>query len=107
MIQNFFYNGILYQIEYKPRLSNNYYTKRKVFHIKTEDTSFPHAKKAIASIIEEYLGYSQGSLWSKGTYEFKNMREPSMINALHIYYEFSYNEDLDVYEFTVVIPYDD
>lgn len=41
-----FYNGILYQIEYKPKLSNNDYTKHKVYHIKTEDESYPHAKKS-------------------------------------------------------------
>ena len=34
-------------------------------------------------------------------------REPSMLNALHIYYEFSYNEELDVYVYTFVRPYND
>lgn len=42
-----FYNGILYQIEYKPKLSNNDYTQHKVYHIKTE--------RAIIKIIALYL----------------------------------------------------
>ena len=37
----------------------------------------------------------------------KNDKEPSMLNALHIYYEFSYNEELDVYVYTFVVPYND
>ena len=102
-----FYNGILYQIEYKPELSNNDYTKHKVYHIKTEDESYPHARKAIASIMEDILGYEQGAIWNKGLYHFKNEREPSMLNALHVYYKFSYNEELGVYIYTFIIPYDD
>lgn len=56
-----FYNGILYQIEYQPQLSNDDYTQHRVYHIKTE----------------------------------------------HVYYEFSYNEEFDVYVYTFVRPYDD
>ena len=41
-----FYNGILYQIEYQPQLSNSDYTQHKVYHIKTEDENYPHARKA-------------------------------------------------------------
>lgn len=62
-----FYNGILYQIEYKPELSNNDCT----------------------------------------LYQLKNNREPSMAHALHVYYEFTYNEELDMYVYTFVRPYDD
>ena len=102
-----FYNGILYQIEYKPELSNNDYTKHKVYHIKTEDESYPHARKAIASIMEDILGYEQGAIWNKGLYKLKNDREPSIANALHVYYEFTYNEELDVYVYTFIKPYDD
>lgn len=102
-----FYNGILYQIEYKPRLSNNVYTQYKVYHIKTEDESYPHARKAIASIMEDILGYEQGTIWNKGLYQLKNDREPSMSNALHVYYEFAYDEELDMYVYTFVRPYDD
>lgn len=102
-----FYNGILYQIKYKPELSNNDYTKHKVYHIKTEDESYPHARKAIASIMEDILGYEQGAIWNKGLYQLKNNREPSTSNALHVYYEFTYNEELDVYVYTFVKPYDD
>ena len=35
-----FYNGILYQIEYKPKLSNNDYTQHRVYHIKTDDENY-------------------------------------------------------------------
>ena len=102
-----FYNGILYQIEYKPELSNNDYTQHRVYYIKTEDENYPHARKAIASIMEDELGYEQGEIWSKGLYQAKNDTKPSILNALHVYYEFSYNEELDVYVYTFVIPYDD
>jgi len=102
-----FYNGILYQIEYQPQLSNNDYTQHKVYHIKTDDENYPHARKAIASIMEDILGYKQGSTWSKGVWLIANDTNPSMSNALHEYYEFSYNEELDVYVYTFVRPYDD
>lgn len=57
--------------------------------------------------MEDELGYEQGEIWSEGLYQLKNDREPSMANALHAYYEFSYNEELDVYVYTFVRPYDD
>lgn len=107
MITQAFYDGILYTIEYKPELSNNDYTQHKVYHIKTDDENYPRAKKAITSIMEDILGYEQGEIWSKGLYQLKNDREPSMANALHVYYEFSYNEELDVYVYIFVRPYDD
>lgn len=95
MSKSAFYNGILYQIEYQPQLSNSDYTQHKVYHIKTEDENYPHARKAIASIMEDELGYKQGEIWNKGLYQLKNDKEPSMLNALHVYYEFSYNNDLE------------
>lgn len=107
MNKSAFYNGIHYQIKYQPRLSNSDYTQHKVYHIKTEDEDYSHAKKAIASIMEDELGYNQGEIWSKGLYSIKNKQEPSILNALHVYYKFSYNEELDVYVYTLVIPYDD
>ena len=102
-----FYDGILYTIEYKPELSNNDYTQHKVYHIKTDDENYPHARTAIVSVMEDILGYEQGEIWSKGLYQAKNDKEPSMANNLHVYYEFSYNEELDVYVYTFVRPYDD
>ena len=102
-----FYNGILYQIEYKPELSNNDYTQHKVYHIRTEENDYPQARKAIASIMEDLLGYEQGDIWNKGLYQLKNEKEPSMSNALHVYYEFSYDEVFDAYVYTFVRPYDD
>lgn len=85
MSKQAFYNGILYQIEYQPQLSNSDYTQH----------------------MEDELGYKQGEIWNKGLYQLKNDREPSMLNALHVYYEFSYSEELDVYVYTFVRPYDD
>ena len=79
----------------------------KVYHIKTEDENYPHARKAIASIMEDALSYKQGEIWDRGLYLIKNKRGPSMSNALHVYYEFTYNEELDVYVYTFVRPYDD
>lgn len=107
MSKTVFYNGILYQIEYQSQLSNRDYTQHKVYHIKTDDEDYPHARKAIASIMEDELGYKQGEIWSKGLRQMKNKQEPSMVNAFHVYYEFSYNEELDMYVYTFVRPYDD
>ena len=95
-----FYNGYMYQIEYKRELSNWDYTQHHVYYIKTEDMNYPHAHKAIESIMND------GS-WTKGYWLHKNKLEPSMVNALHSYHEFSYNEKLNVYVYTKVIPYDD
>ena len=102
-----FYNGILYQIEYQPQLSNNDYTQHRVYYIKTEEEIYGKARKAIVSIMEEELGYKQEYLWSAGEHHLKNTQQPSMANAFHPYYKFTYDENLDVYVFTLVIPYDD
>ena len=37
----------------------------------------------------------------------KNKNNPSMLNALHIHYNFTYDEEQDVYVYTFVRPYDD
>lgn len=95
-----FYNGYMYQIEYKRELSNNDYTQHYVYHIKSDDESYPHAHQAIESIMED------GS-WTEGYYQHKNKVEPSMVNALHSYHKFSFNEELDCYVYELVIPYDD
>lgn len=63
MSKQAFYNGILYQIEYQPQLSNSGYTQHKVYHIKTEDENYPHAGKDIASVMEDEFGYNQGYLY--------------------------------------------
>ena len=96
-----------YQIEYQSQLSNLEYTQRFVYYIKTDDENYPHAKKAIASLMEDRLGFKHGEIWPVGLYVLKNAKEPSMANALHVYYEFSYDEELDVYVYTFVRPYDD
>ena len=107
MTQIHFYNGILYKVEYQPQLSNSDYTQHKVYHIETDDENHPHARKAISSIMEDVLGYTQGYVWSYAQYQMKNKQEPSMLNALHVYYKFTYDESIDRYVYTFVRPYDD
>ena len=99
-MRNEFYEGVLYQIEYKPELSNLVYTKRLVYHIKTEQDNYPKAHKAISSIMDD------GS-WTEGMYIMKNKSNPSFETYLHKYHKFSYDESLDVYVYTLVEPYDD
>ena len=107
MAQIHFYNGMLYKVEYKPELSNNDYTQHKVYHIETDDENHPHARKAISSIMEDVLGYEQGTIWSYAQYQMKTKLEPSILSALHVYYKFTYDESIDRYVYTFVIPYDD
>ena len=107
MSKQAFYNGILYQIEYQPELSNNDYTQHKVYHIKTEEENYGKARKSIVSVMEEELRYKQGYLWSAGEHHIKNKQHPSMANAFYPYYKFTSDENLDVFVFTLVIPYDD
>ena len=95
-----FYNGHMYQSEYKKELSNNDYTQHHVYHIKSDDESYPHAHKAIQSLMDD------GS-WTEEYWKNKNKVEPSMLNALHSYHKFSFNEELDCYVYELVIPYDD
>lgn len=99
-MRNEFYEGILYQIEYKPELSNQDYTKHQVYHIKTDQDNYPKAHKAISSIMDD------GS-WTADMYMMKNKSNPSSETYLHKYHEFSYDESLDVYVYTLVEPYDD
>lgn len=95
-----FYNGYMYQVTYKRELSNNDYTQHHVYHIKTNDESYPHAHTAIESIMND------GS-WREGYYQHKNKTEPSMLNAFHPYHKFSFDESLNCFVYTLVIPYDD
>lgn len=95
-----FYHGYMYQIEYKKELSNSDYTQHKVYHIASTDYKFKHAHEAIESIMND------GS-WRKKDWQEKYKNEPTMANALHPYHTFSYDEDLDVYVYTLVRPYDD
>ena len=107
MCTNEFYNGILYQIEYIPELSNRDYTKRHVYYIKTEDVNYPHAQKAINSIIASRYGYKEESIWPEALWNFKYKKEPSIFNALHKYFKFEFDELRGVYTYTLIEPYDD
>lgn len=95
-----FYNGYMYQIQYHKELSNHDYTQHHVYTIKTECESYPEAHTAIELIMND------GS-WREGYYQFKNKQEPSMLNALHPYHKFFFNEETDEFRYELVIPYDD
>lgn len=102
-----FYNGILYKVEYQPNLSTNYYGRRKAYFIETEEENWSKARIAIASIMEDILGYKQGSIVSKGQHQMKYQVNPTMQNAFAPYYEFSFDEHINKYVYTFIEPYDD
>lgn len=107
MNKKYIVNGVSYEIEYQPNLSTMFYTQRGVYHIRTKDEDYNHAKNTIAAIMEDLLGYCQQSIWSEGLYKLKNEKERCMENDLHVYYTFSFDEQLGVYVYTFVRPYDD
>ena len=103
MSKQAFYNGILYQIEYQPELSNSDYTQHKVYHIKTGEENHCKSVKAIVSVMEEKLGYKQKGhcksvkaivsvMEEKLGYKQKDTQCPYITNALHPYYELTYND---------------
>lgn len=106
-MEKYVVNGVSYEIEYQPSLSTVFYTQRSVYHIRTKNEDYNHAKNIIASIMEDLLGYSQQSIWSEELYELKNKQERCMENDLHVYYTFSFDEERGVYVYTFVRPYDD
>lgn len=106
-MDKFVVNGVSYEIEYQAGLSTMFYTQRSVYHIRTKDKDYDHAKSIIASIMEDLLGHSQQSIWSEELYELKNKQESCMENDLHVYYTFSFDEQRGVYVYTFVRPYDD
>lgn len=63
-------------------------------------------KKTIASIMEDLLGHEKQGIWSEELYDLKNNMEPSMLNALHVHYTFSFDEQREVYVYTFVRPYE-
>lgn len=106
-MEKYIVDGISYEIEYRPELSSVFYTECRVYYIRTKDEDYNHAKSTIASIMENLLGHEKQGIWSEELYDLKNDREPSMLNALHVYYTFSFYEKLGVYIYTFVRPYDD
>lgn len=101
------YNGSVYQIEYKDELSQKVYTKRLVYYIKSDNDKYTIARNDINEIICDIHGYKPENVWSKGYYLFKNKRNPCMSNGLHKYFEFEFDENKNVYIYTLVEPYDD
>ena len=101
------YNGSVYQIKYKDELSQKTYTKRLVYHIKSDNDNYCLAKKDINEIICDLHGYKPEDVWTNGLYFLKNKQNPCISNGLHKYFEFDYDEDKDVYVYTLVEPYDD
>lgn len=95
------YNGYTYQIEYKPKLSNPFmYTRKYVYHIKTDNNSYPSAHHDIIDIMND------GS-WTAGKRALELKKANTMQNNLHSYHIFDYDKVLDVYVYTHIIPYDD
>lgn len=95
-----FYNGYLFQIEYKRELSNWDYTQHHVYHIKTDDDSSEHVYEAVKSIIADQS-------WSKEERDKKYAEQPSIFVALHDYHTFKFDKNLNCYVYTLVRPYDD
>lgn len=84
---------------------NNFYGRKSVYHIHSNEENYPRAKRNIAEYMEQLLGKKE--IWFKGLWEIKNEQNPCIENGLHAYYEFSYDEENDVYVYTYVEPYDD
>ena len=96
-------NGIekTYAVMYQPHLSKNCYTKEHVYYIKTDVESYHIAKKDIIDIMDMVFGYR--NLISAGCHNTAKTIE----QALKPYYKFNFNEELDMFEFVYVEPYDD
>lgn len=90
-----------YVVMYQPHLSRNLYTKEQVYYIKTDVESYHIAKKDILSIMDMVFGYK--NLLPAGRHNMAKTLE----QALKPYYKFSFNEELDMFEFVYVEPYDD
>lgn len=80
MSRQAFYNGILYQIEYQPELSDSDYTQHKVYHIKTGEENYGKS----VSIMEEELGHKQGMLF------IHTINSPMMGTWMYLYLLLSY-----------------
>lgn len=90
-----------YAVMYQPHLSRSSYTKEYFYYIKTDVESYPIAKKDIIDIMNLVFGYK--NLLSAGSHKMAKTME----QALKPYYKFNYNEELDMFEFVYVEPYDD
>lgn len=106
-MERYVVNGVSYEIEHQPSLSSMCYTETSVYFIKTKDEDYDHAKNTIASIMEDLLGHEKQGIWSEELYDLKNDMEPSMLNALHVYYTFSFDEERGVYVYIFIRPYND
>jgi hypothetical protein len=95
------YNGHTYEVEYMPELSNPFMNTRKhVYHIKSDNENYPSAHRDIIDIMND------GS-WTAGQRALELKKSNSMQNNLHTYHEFDYDKELDVYVYTLIMPYDD
>lgn len=99
-METFYKNGSIYHIEHRQNLSSLRYTKRYVYYIYTDQKKYDVARRDIENIMKD-------SSWDKSDYVLKNKNNPSMENGLHPYHEFKYDEEKDVFIYTLVIPYDD
>lgn len=91
--------GNSYAVFYQAHLSNDDYTSHKVYYIKTDIEEYPIAKRDIIDIMTAIYG----KLISSGQHTMAK----TISESLQPYYEFRYMEDLDMFEFIYIRPYDD
>lgn len=97
-----FYNGYLYRIE--KVYHNTYYTKKTVFHIKTNNPTWA------GSLLPKVIGDDSITV---GEYRLLNDRRPSIENSLKKHHSVKFIENAEdkifggYYEYTIIEPYDD
>lgn len=106
MVNQIKFQGIIYNVEPAPWL-DGCSSNQKSFVISTTDEIYPRAKRAITSIIGNRLGYFEEELWSRGEWILRNKKEPSIFSALHPYYKFSFDKEINAYIWTFVQPNDE
>lgn len=80
-----------YAVMYQPHLSKDLYPRKHVYYIKTDVENYNTAKKDILSLMYSLFGY-------------KNM---TTAKTLEPYYKFTFNKELDMFEFVYIESYDD
>ena len=93
-------NSTQYIVEFRKDLSSLEYSKSLIYHIFTDEESYPKAHKEIRAIMND-------NSITIGEYKFINSKNPSLENHLKKYHEFSWNDELECYVYILHIPYDD
>jgi hypothetical protein len=93
-------NSTIYIVEFRKDLSQMTYTQSRVYHIFSDEESYPKAHKEIAAIMQD------GSI-TVGEYKYNYSKNPTFSNYLRKYHEFSWDEELGCYVYILHIPYED